>query len=140
MVKNCSKCGVEKQLNLFGKTKKSKDGYRGQCNSCRNSYLKYWSSKNKEKRRDQKYRTRYGTSIEAYNDMLRSQYGCCAICLSTAPKIGKYFVIDHCHKTAKIRGLLCRNCNSAIGLLEENIKFLENSILYLKKHKNLKAC
>lgn len=39
--------------------------------------------------------------------------------------------IDHDHKTGKIRGLLCTRCNTAIGLLNDNIDFLRRAIMYL---------
>lgn len=42
--------------------------------------------------------------------------------------------IDHCHDTMKIRGVLCKKCNSAIGLLKDSIPNLEAAIKYLKKH------
>jgi len=38
-----------------------------------------------------------------------------------------------CHKTGKIRGLLCGNCNTSLGLLKENIGVLNNAIKYLKR-------
>ena len=40
--------------------------------------------------------------------------------------------VDHCHETGKIRGLLCHNCNRALGLFKDNVEFLERAILYLK--------
>jgi Recombination endonuclease VII len=44
-----------------------------------------------------------------------------------------YKNVDHCHTTGKIRGLLCGNCNSALGLIKENIPSMENMIAYIKK-------
>ena len=41
-------------------------------------------------------------------------------------------VVDHNHKTNKVRGLLCHNCNRALGLLQDNTETLENAINYLK--------
>lgn len=43
----------------------------------------------------------------------------------------KKLSVDHCHKTGKVRGLLCSNCNTAIGLLKEDINVLKNAINYL---------
>ncbi|MFG2956956.1 endonuclease domain-containing protein [Streptomyces sp. NPDC048291] len=47
--------------------------------------------------------------------MVASQYGICAICLSAPP-----VHVDHCHKTGRVRGVLCFNCNSAIGKLRDD--------------------
>lgn len=41
--------------------------------------------------------------------------------------------VDHCHTTGKIRGLLCSNCNTALGLLKENISIMENLMTYIKE-------
>ena len=42
-------------------------------------------------------------------------------------------VVDHDHKTGKVRGLLCHNCNRALGLLKDSTEYLENCISYLKR-------
>lgn len=59
--------------------------------------------------------------------MLEDQGGVCAICEG-----GVDFVVDHCHTSGEVRGILCRTCNQGIGLLKESIKSLENAIKYLK--------
>lgn len=41
-------------------------------------------------------------------------------------------VVDHCHKTGRIRGLLCHNCNRALGLLQDDVGVLRKAIGYLK--------
>jgi len=63
----------------------------------------------------------YGVSIEQFNEMLANQNGVCKICGDT-PKMktrqSSRLHIDHCHKTGKVRGLLCVRCNHMIGYLE----------------------
>jgi hypothetical protein len=44
-----------------------------------------------------------------------------------------YLVIDHCHSSGVIRGLLCHNCNRALGLLQDDVSYLEKAISYLKR-------
>jgi hypothetical protein len=41
-------------------------------------------------------------------------------------------VVDHDHETDRVRGLLCNNCNIAIGAVHDNIETLQNLIVYLK--------
>lgn len=132
-MKLCTGCREYKILAQFNKCKKAKDGLKHQCKKCRNTYLKQWGVKNPLKKREQKYKTRYGISIQDYNNILIKQNNSCAICKSTSPKIGSYFVVDHCHVTGKNRSLLCRNCNSALGLFEENTIFLQKAIEYIEK-------
>ena len=46
--------------------------------------------------------------------------------------------IDHCHTTSEVRGLLCRDCNLALGMFKDDIKLLNNAIEYLNKDHGLK--
>ncbi len=68
--------------------------------------------------------------------MLSEQGGKCPICLQTPPSNRfsgkKRFSIDHCHKTLKIRGLLCHHCNCALGLFRDNIEWLHTAIQHLR--------
>ena len=59
--------------------------------------------------------------------MEKKQNGVCAICFGKTKKLH----IDHCHKTKKVRGILCARCNLALGLFGDQIKYLENAISYL---------
>ncbi len=74
-------------------------------------------------------KNRYGITKEEYQDMFLKQNGVCAIC--ARPQSAKLHV-DHCHTTKKVRGLLCGNCNRALGLMKDNIEFLGKAIIYLQ--------
>lgn len=64
--------------------------------------------------------------------MLSEQDGKCAICRIDRSKLSKAMVVDHCHETGKIRGLLCGKCNSGIGLLKDSSKLCQVAANYLK--------
>tara|TARA_R110002153_G_C13079727_1_gene474226 strand:+ start:137 stop:655 length:519 start_codon:yes stop_codon:yes gene_type:complete len=117
--------------------KENRKIYRSNNKEKRNEYLKRWLKANPEKTRDQKYRHRYGINIEDYNKMLKQQKGLCKICGSNdyGKKSAKYFVIDHCHTSKKVRGLLCHKCNVILGLCKDNTDILQKSIEYLKQIK-----
>lgn len=76
--------------------------------------------------------------IEDYEKILASQNGVCGSCKghNTTTRNGKIkrFAIDHCHKTGKVRGLLCQFCNSLIGYARDDVTILQNAINYLKDH------
>ena len=76
--------------------------------------------------------------MDEYIQKLTEQQNTCAICHSTTPGQNniKRFSVDHCHKTGKIRGLLCSNCNKGIGLLGDSILILEAAVEYLKNYEN----
>jgi len=59
--------------------------------------------------------------------------GKCAICGKQKGK--RNHALDHCHKTKKLRGILCANCNTAIGMFEEDTDRMRAAIAYLEKHR-----
>lgn len=89
------------------------------------------------KRKNYEYKRKFGITFSEYEVMLRQQNYVCAICKkeeSFELRGTKHsLAIDHCHKTGKIRGLLCRNCNQGLGLFHDNVEFLSQAIYYLNK-------
>jgi hypothetical protein len=77
--------------------------------------------------KNRKLKKQYGITLNEYNEMYNKQEGKCLICNELFPIL----CIDHNHLTNKIRGLLCHQCNLMIGNSGENIKILENAILYI---------
>jgi hypothetical protein len=68
-----------------------------------------------------------------FDAIVSSQGGGCAIC-SIKPEDGKpktRMVVDHCHKTNKVRGILCDLCNTAIGKFHDDVSKLAKAIKYL---------
>ncbi|KOY58251.1 hypothetical protein ADK59_08640 [Streptomyces sp. XY332] len=63
------------------------------------------------------------------DEMIAAQNGLCCICLR-APAVH----VDHCRETGKVRGVLCFNCNSAIGKLGDDPDTLRRAIAYLEGH------
>lgn len=76
----------------------------------------------------------YNLSYTDYLNILKNQNYCCAICKKDInTTYNNWLDVDHCHTTNKVRGLLCRSCNTAIGKFKDNINFLNNAIFYLTK-------
>lgn len=67
---------------------------------------------------------------EDYEKILQLQGGVCAGC--GKPPYGSRLAVDHCHKTGRIRGLLCWLCNKAIGILRDRARTLSNLGAYLE--------
>ncbi len=82
------------------------------------------------------YKRVYGLTIEQYLDIAERQHFVCAICGKENFAMGVnhsgLLVVDHEHTTGKIRGLLCHNCNRALGLLQDSIQNLSNALTYLE--------
>jgi len=73
----------------------------------------------------------YGITIEKRTEILVRQNGRCAICLAPESELKQPLNIDHCHASKKVRGLLCYNCNRALGLLRDSSDVCKRAALYL---------
>ena len=150
-LRKCKTCGIEalsnEDLNKFVSHNISAYGKVNWCISCRNQYhkeykrdIKNGKKKNKkivytdeERKRawtSNAYKSRYGITLENYEEMLEKQDFSCAIC-KIKENNGKRFDVDHDHRTGEIRGLLCHKCNKALGLMNDNTLLFHNSIKYL---------
>jgi hypothetical protein len=82
---------------------------------------------------------RYNITPQEYETKLASQDYCCAICgkdVNDNIRRGKVepLYVDHCHKTNKLRDLLCHQCNSFLGHAKDNINILQKAVQYLLDH------
>jgi coenzyme F420-reducing hydrogenase beta subunit len=68
-------------------------------------------------RRNARLKKYYGIGLKDYEKMLTEQGNVCAVCKKACVL---RLSVDHCHKTGRVRGLLCRRCNQAIGLLSDD--------------------
>lgn len=94
---------------------------------------KKWKKKNPDKLLTYKLKSKFGLTLEDYRVMWANQNNSCAICWKPGARHIKTLHIDHNHKTGKVRGLLCNECNLGLGLFKDDIYRLQNAIYYLKK-------
>ena len=91
---------------------------------------------------DELLRYSYGMSLDAYEALYYIQHGRCAICntfcssYADSTPDNPRLVVDHCHKTGKVRGLLCDLCNSGLGRLKDSVELLKKAIDYLDRNSN----
>ena len=141
----CKKCQASKTREWYSSNKEyciKKRSERFQKNKLQDSanVLK-WQRENPDKLRGYHLKRKYGITLEQYNGLFINQNGLCKICNKTETAIDRKnsklrdLAVDHCHKTKQIRGLLCTCCNTALGLLKDNIELLEKAITYLEKSK-----
>jgi hypothetical protein len=130
-LRRCAKCKVFKSTNAFYKNKEATDGLYSYCKECSKqrvlSYRRTEAGKQVAKRAEIKHT--YGVSDQQFKALLKKQCGLCAIC-------GKPFgdsspCVDHCHRTQKVRGLLCSSCNKGLGFFLDNPTILSLAIIYL---------
>lgn len=110
-----------------------------------------WQRENKDKRKLYQLRHRqklgpakirekevlriYGLASEQLEEMKARQKGVCAICEKSTEWESKKgeLVIDHDHKSGKVRGLLCHPCNTALGLMSDDPQRLRAAADYIKR-------
>ena len=133
MKKRCAYCRRNVKLGEFTTCQRSLP--YGKCRKCTNALARLqYNTPEARKRAHERYEAKkvvsrnaklrrdYGISLDEYNVMLAEQDGRCAICGKTPEEntvIAKALAVDHNHDTNVVRGLLCANCNVAVGFIED---------------------
>lgn len=144
-LKTCRRCLEHKERSEFSSLKKSRDGLYCYCRSCSRaintvSYATYAHRSS----RNAHLRGAYGVSLSDYELLLQRQNGVCAICgieetkRHSSGKL-KSLAVDHDHETGEVRGLLCGNCNAALGMMLDDEERLLKAVEYLRAAKRGKT-
>jgi hypothetical protein len=134
--KICLGCQEEKDTSLFPKDKRVKSGIRARCKACyaaldkKSKAIRGWTDNDKEVR----YNRQYGLELGQYAKMFKEQDYKCAICGKTEQENSKRLAVDHCHKTGKVRKLLCHHCNCALGMVNDSEDTLVSMLSYLREN------
>lgn len=125
LLKKCEICGEIKKLQSYGFRFFRRAAFAQYLPICSRCYSRIVMLK------------KFGLSDKDYEEMLRKANYKCQICRSPVSR-GKVktLVMDHCHVTNKVRGILCNQCNSGIGLFKESATMLRLAIDYLREYKN----
>lgn len=161
--KICIKCKKTKNIEEFNQKSKGSATRKSYCKECQSEYNKQYRSKHldkanavkrqyykdnieKERLRNKNYHKRYpyrfykkcyGITIEQKKEMILKQNYKCLSCGTDLKLLkDKKVHIDHDHTTNKIRGILCSNCNTALGLLNENFDNAIKLSEYIRKFCN----
>tara|TARA_R100000365_G_C2732526_1_gene62509 strand:- start:268 stop:669 length:402 start_codon:yes stop_codon:yes gene_type:complete len=99
--------------------------------SCYTEYRKNNAGDAKELNKKHQRKFRYNLTEEQFKNMIIDCNNKCTICEQSFNDIK--MCIDHSHDTGKVRGLLCDDCNKALGLFKDSTVNLKNAIDYLKR-------
>lgn len=88
----------------------------------------------RETNRKWNFSKHFGMTIQDYNVMFENQGGRCAICKTHHSSLPRALNVDHCHKTGKVRGLLCDGCNVGLGRFNDKEDVLLEAVNYLRQH------
>ncbi len=141
--KVCTGCFIEKPITEFyNLNRRNHCGKQSRCKFCQKyddklNYLKHYTP---ERRRRYLLKEKYNMTIEDYENLSFQQENVCAICgnketnYTSNPQV-THLAVDHDHLSGRIRGLLCAQCNQAIGKFRHDINLLQKAIDYLKGYK-----
>lgn len=129
----CTKCGTTKPLSEFY-FNRTESRWKSHCRACYGARGRAYNKRNSKRRA---LKTRYGMTVDEFDQMLAAQEFRCLIC-DRSYEGDDYglggLVVDHDHQTGRVRGLLCQACNTAIGLLQDDIVRLERAAHYLREN------
>lgn len=124
-MKTCTKCNEEKPLDEYY-SRSGRDTKFNHCKTCH--YHMNRARRCPDKVREYQWKYNYGITRADYDRMLAEQGGTCRTC-----DADDRLVVDHCHTTGVVRGILCDDCNVSLGKLKDNPKTLQNLIDYLNR-------
>lgn len=132
-IKRCRICEQEKDLDCFYVTSaRTKDGHRHECKTCWNKKARGYYLENKERvseiNKIGHFRRKYGLSLDDLERLKKWANHRCEICNKERP-----LVVDHSHRTGKVRGMLCNPCNQALGSIEESPATAATMLTYITK-------
>ncbi|HVW80226.1 MAG TPA: endonuclease VII domain-containing protein [Mycobacteriales bacterium] len=122
----CSDCQTAKPLSEFPRNRSDSIGYASYCKPCHNKRGRENRIKHHGSTRDYHLRRRYGIDSADFDRMLAAQGGVCAACRKAEPRH-----VDHDHATGAVRGLLCFNCNQALGNVRDDVYVMRGLMAYL---------
>ncbi|MFI1033186.1 endonuclease VII domain-containing protein [Streptomyces sp. NPDC020951] len=114
--KLCRTCGEVKPHGEWHRNATASDGLSTRCKACR-----------AERGRQDHLKRQYGMTEAERDELIASQRGLCCICLS-APAAH----VDHCHKTGRVRGVLCFSCNAALGQFKDRPDAIRRAAAYVE--------
>lgn len=133
--KRCWRCKTVKPITEFHRDRSRPDGLNHECKVCSKERANAWYAKRKDVARDfhREYELNYyyGITRDDYDRLYEEQGGLCYICHE---KPERELSVDHDHVTHEVRGLLCRTCNSALGLFKDDPALLERALEYLNRN------
>jgi len=126
----CIMCGEIKDEEEFHLKGNSHLGRDRRCKPCKKELSTQWRLENPGN-----YLKKYNLTLEEFDEMVKKQGGTCAneACNYGLDEDHK-LMVDHCHETDIVRGLLCHWCNSAEGFLKSDPEVAEGLIKYMRKH------
>lgn len=121
---SCPECRDAIKLRAFDDFRRNNPGY-----------WRKWQKNNGHRVRASRLLSEYGITQSDWDVLHAAQNGSCAICGATGgwrANAGR-LVVDHCHNTNQVRGLLCPSCNRGLGQFEDDPERLRQAARYIEE-------
>jgi hypothetical protein len=137
----CTSCGLILERSMFGKdaSRRYRGGAATRCIPCSREHSKKYTDTEVSKRKkiSARFESKYGINLIQYEKLFEEHKGLCAICNKPSQRVNKNgelkrLAVDHDHKTGKVRGLLCFDCNTGLGKFGDDVEMLSKALSYLK--------
>ena len=131
--KKCTGCKRTQPIDQHDLKYKTGKARHSKCIACRREYQRLYM----KSRKGHAYLHQYGITEADYRSMLTDQNHRCAVCNKTEQVkqrgVTRRLAVDHCHKTQKVRGLLCMHCNMLLGMVKDRSDTLMSAVMYLRE-------
>ena len=127
--KRCSRCSGIFGLEYFNKHPQGFAGKQAKCRVCQKKDKKPYTKADTERWNKTRRMKKYGITEDCFSAMFKNQKSSCKICCVDLNR--KTAHIDHCHTEGHVRGLLCTQCNTGLGMFKDDTSLLEEAIKYL---------
>ncbi|WP_308403651.1 endonuclease VII domain-containing protein [Streptomyces niphimycinicus] len=114
--KYCQGCGQTRPRSDWHRKGSAPGGLASRCRDCKAADSRVGH-----------LRRNYGLTEAERDAMIAAQYGLCVICLDAPP-----IHVDHCHKTGRVRGVLCFSCNAALGQFKDQPDVIRRAATYVE--------
>ena len=120
-MKHCNKCDRTLPVESFReRLHRGRRIRRSYCLDCEKAYSAEYRKKNPPRLK------RYNLTSEE----LKALGDSCHLCGASGED--RKMCVDHCHETGRVRGMLCSRCNTALGVLGDNVEGLLRAVNYLR--------
>lgn len=132
--KTCARCGVTKPRSEYHTRGGTRPNHlQSNCKACQRELKQLWKDRYPDRnlisQKKSQLKLAYGITLEAFEEMVAACGGKCQACQR---RFDYDLHVDHCHDSGRIRGLLCRNCNVALGHLSDSLWGVQALLRYAR--------
>ncbi len=132
-MRRCAVCQEVKSTSAYYRVRSGGSRLQSVCKSCSSKRHSRYVVEKRQVLRGARLTKEYGITLEEFETMLALQENCCAICGKRFGR-GRQANVDHCHRSHQLRGIICNQCNTGLGLFKDDLRLLRQAQHYLSQY------